>query len=372
MKKLVRTLFIVFLLTLPSSPIFALDKNAETNIVNVTVPSELKIKMLKDGTNAISDYTITNYAAPIEIDDIYIQKLGKWSLVSSKAKLQPDSYNMILKMDDTILKHGNNNFDITINTNESFSPELSLQRGLVTKQEESKAFKFLIRYQATQTKLMYGLSANKKLKTLGTIKEIVFSHDIMPQGVKSVDISENGDASVIAWIEGNKVTISNQSKYQKIIFNESSGYLFHNLYYVSSIDFGDNVIDTSNVKWMPGMFEWTGAYADSLSLDLSEFDVSNVTNAEFMFFYTGWKVPALSLDLSMWDLSKVENMQSMFRSMGEKSASWVLKTPVNIPKDANKVNILSTLNVYDQNGNLMDVNGANFPSSNPTSYILKK
>ncbi len=92
----------------------------------------------------------------------------------------------------------------------------------------------------------------------------------------------------------------------KFVFNEDSGGMFCYLSSVSAIDFGNNVVDTSNVENMSSMFSLCFVLT---SLDLSSFDTSSVTDMSFMFSPN----PQLtSLNVSSFDTSNVTNMNAMF------------------------------------------------------------
>ena len=321
--------------------------------------------------------------------------------------------------------------------------------------------------EVPNAELTIGPDFNTKIKSLysnsDSIKKIVFSQEAIPADAKSVDVSEAQDGSVIAWTSGDgTITITSQNPNIKIAFNEDSSNMFMSLYYVESIDFGEDVISTSNVSSLSTMFYATGLNAETFSLDLSEmdtgrviymeemfaeagknattfslnlngwntsnvsdmpfmfnvagknantwsitglenWDVSNVENMEgmfaeagynaaifsldlsnwnvskvldtnYMFAYTGQNATAFSLDLSGWNVSSVTDMRYMFQYAGENAISWALKTPINIPADANKDDILRSLTVYDASNNyeLMDEDGANFPTENSESHTLVK
>lgn len=255
-------------------------------------------------------------------------------------------------------------------------------------------------------KLTNGLDFNYSLIALydstDSIKKFVFSQDEVPTDATTVDVSEAQDESVIAYTLGDgTITVTSKILGSKIVFNEDSSYMFSNLPNVESIDFGKNVIDTSNVTNMNEMFVSLGQNANSFILDLNEFDTSNVITmvgafgsagyrattwsvdlskwntsnvewAEHMFSNAGKNANTWYLDLSGWDASKLVYMSSMFSVAGYEATTWTLKTPINLLSRAHKDYILEGLTVYDANNNyeLMDENGSNFPSGNSVSHTL--
>ena len=147
--------------------------------VNITVPSELKIKMLGDGTDVISDYAITNNSSSIRLTNVSIDKLDDWSLVDDEALLTVDSHNMIFTMDDKILKEGDNALNVVINQNETYTPKFDIQRGLITSSEEVSAFKMKLNYDVLESKLAAGIDFNTAIRNIYTsgVSEIRFSEE---------------------------------------------------------------------------------------------------------------------------------------------------------------------------------------------------
>ena len=146
---------------------------------------------------------------------------------------------------------------------------------------------------------------------MSNITSIITKKDnIVPAtAVKSWDISEAGDGSVMAYVEddgtGNntyKVTIGGKGG---IIANESMLGYFGGFSKMTSIDL--SALDTSEVTNMIEMFTLCSSLT---SLDLSKFDTSQVTDMGTMF---GGCSSLTSLDLSNFDTSEVTNMGDMFR-----------------------------------------------------------
>ena len=121
---------------------------------------------------------------------------------------------------------------------------------------------------------------------------------------KSWDASAAQDGSVMAYINGTKLTIAGNG-YGRILANTNSQYAFEGFYKVTSIT-GLDKLDTSKATNISNMFYNCGALA---SLDVSKFDTSNVTNMKSMFYNCG---DLASLDVSGWNTSKVRDMSEMF------------------------------------------------------------
>ena len=126
------------------------------------------------------------------------------------------------------------------------------------------------------------------------------------------DTTKTGEP-VYAWAEQDdvnpalyNVTIATQAS--KLYFPEDSGYMFRNLRYNLEYILFNDLVDTSLVTSMAGMFsECTKLY--SLT-GINNFDTSNVTDFSYMFNRTYLS----ELDLSNFDTAKGTNFSSMFNT----------------------------------------------------------
>ena len=148
-----------------------------------------------------------------------------------------------------------------------------------------------------------------------TSAEVVDYKEVPNNAVKSWDVSEKGNGSVMAWI----INDPDNSGYYKLYIGGVGGvragtslaYMFYGtyssgFYALKTVDL--TKLDTSNVTDMEGMFQ----YCNSLNtLDISNFDTSQVTDMSYMF--SGCS-SFTSLDLSNFDTSNVTNMYYMFQS----------------------------------------------------------
>ena len=134
---------------------------------------------------------------------------------------------------------------------------------------------------------------------------IIFTDITMPSSATLIDVDEDGDGGVVAWMDGTTMYVSTQKSGTKVEANKNSSEMFSNKSNLTSIDFSN--FDTSYVTDMNHMFN----YYLATILDLSNWDTSNVTNMLGMF-YGCWKLT--TLDVSNFNTSKVTNMADMFSS----------------------------------------------------------
>ena len=125
------------------------------------------------------------------------------------------------------------------------------------------------------------------------------------------DASASGDGSVMAYVEGNKLTIAGDGS-SRIKLSPNMRKAFSDFTSVTSINNID-LLDTSDVTNMSAMFQCSIGLTE---LDLSKWDVSNVTSMAGMFAGHS-SVGEMSLtsigDVSKWDTSRVESMGGMFQ-----------------------------------------------------------
>ncbi|MDE6476368.1 MAG: BspA family leucine-rich repeat surface protein, partial [Erysipelotrichaceae bacterium] len=170
-----------------------------------------------------------------------------------------------------------------------------LEDSSIDKQEESS--------DQEEESAMYTLSKNKFRDIHVTYPDypngipffdtVKFTDEPLPAGVTSVDLSENGDGSVIGGVEGegtnqSKLIVTTNTPGEKVKFPRDSSYLFVSFFFndpsngIAPLE--RNVIDlskvdTSEVTDMQGMF----AGVEISRLDLSSFDTRNVKDMSRMF-----------------------------------------------------------------------------------------
>ena len=160
---------------------------------------------------------------------------------------------------------------------------------------------------------LYAKAVTFTLKTGVQIKEaipddvtaVIFTNNEMPENATSIEVDDDGDGGVVAWVEDNHMYISTQIEGIEIKFNSNSSSMFSSKQNLNSILFHN--IDTSGVTNMASMFY----YCTGLStLDLSNFNTSKATSMPSMFYHCN---KLTSLDLSSFDTSNVIYAYSMFK-----------------------------------------------------------
>ena len=169
-------------------------------------------------------------------------------------------------------------------------------------------------YARWNTGLTYKLvSGNDFMMAIDSVAdEIVFTDEVAPSNVTPIDLSANGDGSVVGWgvtikdgtTETKVYKVSTQDPTEKVIFNEDCADMFA-MRMEKTIDFYN--ADTSQVKNMYNMF--FSCFSLKTIKNLTQFNTSNVENMSYMF---GLCSELESLDLSSFDTSKVTNMNGMF------------------------------------------------------------
>ena len=227
-----------------------------------------------------------------------------------------------------------------------------------------------------------GLEFNDLISSTST--SVVFTDEIMPVSATLIDVDEDGDGGVIAWMDGTTMKVSTQTPEQKVFANAISVTMFADKSNLTSIDFHN--LDTRNVENMSGMFfncsSLTGLDLSSFNtskvyemnnlfdgctklttLDLSLFDTSKVERAVSMFEGCS---SLTSLDLSMLDFSKVKEIS---KDNGDDDYSSIFKycsslTSLKLPKMSNKITNMACLfsgckNLTELNLNSLDTSNVN-------------
>lgn len=148
--------------------------------------------------------------------------------------------------------------------------------------------------------LKTGSGFNKLIPSTAT--SVVFTDEIMPISATLIDVDEDGDRGVVAWMDGTTMKLSTQIPGQKVV--ASSCYLMFYSKYLISIDFSN--LNTNNVTDMSKMFYYCSGLT---SLDLTPLDTSNVTDMSYMFRSCS---DLTNLDLTPLDTQNVTSMSSMF------------------------------------------------------------
>lgn len=138
-----------------------------------------------------------------------------------------------------------------------------------------------------------------------TATSIIFTDETKPNNEDVIDVDDNGDGGVVAWLEdsGKVMKVSTQKKGQKVEA-DSCSYLFAEKENIESIDL--TMLDTKDATEMDGMFE---GCENLKTIDLTPLNTDNVENMSSMFE----KCKSLTaLDISCLNTSKVTDMTMMF------------------------------------------------------------
>ena len=166
--------------------------------------------------------------------------------------------------------------------------------------------------------LKTGSGFNKLIPSTAT--SVVFTDEIMPISATLIDVDEDGDRGVVAWMDGTVMKVSTQTPRKQVIAATDCQAMFKNKSNLISIDFSN--LDTGNVTDMHSMF---ASCSGLTNLDLTHLNTSNVTDMSYMFDGCSGLT---NLDLTSLDTQNVTNMSSMFYdctvlttlSIGEKFA----------------------------------------------------
>lgn len=170
-----------------------------------------------------------------------------------------------------------------------------------------------------------------------TATSVVFTDEIMPISATLIDVDEDGDGGVVAWMDGTTMKVSTQTPGKQVIANTDCQGMFTYKSNLTSIDFHN--LDTRNVENMSRMFDNCSSLT---GLDLSLFDTSKVEAAVSMFEGCS---SLTSLDISMLDFSKVKEISKANSDGGYSSIfkDCSALTSLKLPKMSNKITNMACL-----------------------------
>ena len=150
------------------------------------------------------------------------------------------------------------------------------------------------------------LKTGSKFNSLipSTATSVVFTDEIMPIYATLIDVDEDGDGGVVAWMDGTVMKVSPQTPGKQIIAATDCQAMFKSKSNLILIDFSN--LDTGNVTDMHSMF---ASCSDLTNLDLTHLGTSNVTDMHSMFSGCSGLT---DLDLTHLNTSNVTDMSSMF------------------------------------------------------------
>ena len=129
--------------------------------------------------------------------------------------------------------------------------------------------------------LVSGTNFNYKMPN--STAEVMFTDEVKPKDKWIIDVDEDEDGGVVAWLDddaGTVMKVSTQIPGVKVQAAKDSGDMFFNRRKLQKIDL--KMLDTYNTASMRGMFYLCSGLK---SLDLSPLDTQNVTGMDGMFSY---------------------------------------------------------------------------------------
>lgn len=179
------------------------------------------------------------------------------------------------------------------------------------------------------TRIIKGYNGTKNLFNElipDTVKSIIFTDIKMPSNATLIDVDEDGDGGVVAWVDTNdntKMYVSTQHNGVKVEGNSKSDVAFS----------GKNLI----------------------SIDLSNFDANKVISGNSMF--SNCK-NLISIDLSKYGMPNITSAISMF-------ADCTKIDTIKLPYDTH--NLSTTFNMFGGYTNLTSIDLSDFDTSNVTT-----
>lgn len=133
---------------------------------------------------------------------------------------------------------------------------------------------------------------------------VYFTDEVMPETADLIDVDNDGDCGVVAWMDGNIMKVSSQISDVNIIANQNCKNMFNKKTNLSEIYF-DNT-DTSSMTNMQSMFYGCSGLQ---KLDLMSFDTSKVIYMNSTFANCN---QLKQVNVKSFNTSSVTNMNSMF------------------------------------------------------------
>ena len=155
-----------------------------------------------------------------------------------------------------------------------------------------------LKYYEKRNQPFWGQTAYKR----GDVKTVTFRGSLGDVPADAWDVSEAGDRSILAWMEGGDLFVAADGK---IAPNPEARWMFAYLENATAIDFG-GCFDTAKVTNMHEMFYGCNSLT---GLDVSGFDTANVTDMDGMFLDCS---SLTELDVSGFDTANVTDMHGMF------------------------------------------------------------
>lgn len=132
---------------------------------------------------------------------------------------------------------------------------------------------------------------------------VYFTDEVMPENAGLIDVDDDGDGGVAAWMDGTVMKVSTQVNGVSAVANQNCKNMFSKKTKLTEICF--NCIDTSGMTNMQSMF----LGCSMQELDLSVFNTTKVVYMNSAFANCN---QLKKVDIKSFDTASVTNMNSMF------------------------------------------------------------
>lgn len=133
---------------------------------------------------------------------------------------------------------------------------------------------------------------------------VYFTDEVMPENAGLIDVDDDGDGGVAAWMDGSVMKVSTQVNGVSAVANQNCKNMFSKKTKLTEICF--NCIDTSGMTNMQSMFLGCSCLQE---LDLSVFNTTKVVYMNSAFANCN---QLKKVNIKSFDTSSVKNMQQMF------------------------------------------------------------
>lgn len=339
--------------------------NAEASTFSVSVPTSLPVWVDSSGAVTVSTSAkiVNNSSGPVQVSGVEVIGKNTWSLASFDAdlttkKVGTKEVGFYLNGDTTDqqgLNFNQSNWaEISGGSEQALDYNANIAPQSEALKEQIAEVVFTIGWSLSEqgspdesgVNATYEVDKDKMSEALqGLTGTITFKNSVVvPDDYDtSVDVSDSGDGSVMAYISGQDAIIQADGG---VLAPQDSSVMFVG-YGATSLDLSG--MDTSKAQTMMYMIS---SCENLKTLDISNFNTSNTTNMSYMF---DGCTSLTDLDLSSFDTSKVDKMQSMFYDCNS-------LVSLNI-SSFNTYNVTDMSSMFYNNSSLIDIDVSKFNTS---------
>lgn len=340
---------------------------AESDTINVTLPSNISILFNEEGSNNISDFQVDNQSlVPITINSINVTECNNWQLVPKGSLIPANTKQLVFELENYCLQNGQNETSIQILEQTKKALSIQVERGAWSNSESSaKALDLEFEYLFGTKEFQISFDTNWSGHTISPMTACNDETVILPTIVRPgyellgwqdsegtlynmVYIMPIGDITLTAkWAKANAYAIyfaednsfrfvrSVDPIYEGDTYNEKTvtavytGFeeavytkysdtpWYSNAKKITNVVVEDEISPVSTAYWFLG-------FENCESLDLSKLNTENVVSMDLMFSLVGYTAESVTFTgLEDWDVSSVTSMASMFNGVGFTYANTV-------------------------------------------------